>query len=212
MRSRGLKVSMETDRRTAAKESVDKPCVAHPPQMLSVDVQFCHETHGHGHVRDCPPTILSHRTEVHAHVSSLDRVQRRQSWVKAILQKGKLRKPRGGRQGSSPKEQSIYLESQQTDTTPVARTGWHGSEGNGEGRSGVLVLGKSVEYFVGKSITGEDNNSVVVQRQLLRDLCRVSPVCSNCRWSGLFPTSSGLTDKLCPESIYRSQELASRSD
>lgn len=56
----------------------------------------------------------------------------------------------------------IHLEPQQAETTSVTRTGWHGSKRNGERRSGVLVLRESVEYLVCESVTGDNNDCVVV--------------------------------------------------
>lgn len=38
------------------------------------------------------------------------------------------------------------------------------------------MLRKSVEYLVGKAVTRGDYDCVVVQRHLLRDLCRVFPM------------------------------------
>lgn len=75
-----------------------------------------------------------------------------------------------------------YLESQQTDGTPVTRTRWYGSEGDGKCCSGVLVFCKSVENFVAETIARECNDRVVVQWYLLRELLRVPLVCGNCGW------------------------------
>ena len=62
--------------RTAAKESVYEPRVTHPPQMLRIDVQISHETHGYRHVRDSSSIVLSNRTKVCTHVFPFNRVQR----------------------------------------------------------------------------------------------------------------------------------------
>jgi hypothetical protein len=69
-----------------------------------------------------------------------------------------------------------YLESQQAEATPVSGTSRYGSERYGERCSGVLMFRKSIEDLVNKTIAGEGNNRVVIQGNLLRDLCRVFPV------------------------------------
>jgi len=42
------------------------------------------------------------------------------------------------------------------------------------------VLHKSIENFVGNTVTREGNNRVIVQGDFLGDLCRVVPVCRDC--------------------------------
>ena len=73
-----------------------------------------------------------------------------------------------------------YLESQQAEATPVTRTGRHGGEGDGERCSGIFVFCESVEDLVGQAITRDDNNCIVVQRDLPRDPRRVFPVRGDC--------------------------------
>ena len=73
-----------------------------------------------------------------------------------------------------------YLESQQAEATPVTRPGRHGGEGDGERCSGILVFCESVEDLVGQAIARDDNNCIVVQRDLPRDLRRVFPVRGDC--------------------------------
>lgn len=41
---------------------------------------------------------------------------------------------------------------------------------------------KSVEDFVGEPIAGDHNDRVVVQGNLLRNLCCVFPMCGDCEW------------------------------
>ena len=43
----------------------------------------------------------------------------------------------------------------------------------------ILVFRKSVEDLMGETITGDDNNCIVVQRDLLRNLCSVFLMCSD---------------------------------
>ena len=47
---RGTRSIDKTDKRTAAKKSIDEPGVAHPPQMFRFDVQIRHETNEDRHV------------------------------------------------------------------------------------------------------------------------------------------------------------------
>lgn len=75
----------EVGKRTAAEETVYKPCVSHPPQMFRFDVQIGHETHGYGHVRDRSLTVLSKRTKVCTHVFPFDHVQGCQNRIETVL-------------------------------------------------------------------------------------------------------------------------------
>ena len=73
-----------------------------------------------------------------------------------------------------------YLEPQQAETTPVTRAGRDGGEGDGERCSGILVFCESVEDLMGEAITRKDDNCIIIQRDLPRDLRRVFPVRGDC--------------------------------
>ena len=75
----------EMDERTTTKEPVDESSAAHPPQMLRIDIQIRHEAHGYRHIGNYSPVALSDRAKVRTHIFPLDRVQRCQCWIKAVL-------------------------------------------------------------------------------------------------------------------------------